>query len=234
MQPRRSLRLLAGALVLAVPLLGSCGFDKATDRVYTPAAGTNNRDTDVDVLSAVIVAAQPDSGTFIASLSNTLTKADDTQTLTGLTGTIDGKDVTVTPSDLSVAVPPRGFVNLVDEDPITVSGTFEAGQVAELTLTFDSGDSVSMDVPVVYACNAYEGLDSSQQEPSASGSPTSEPSPGDVPTEGDTATTTTSATTSPTESPSGAVSESSTDSASPSAGSSGAGEPYDCVAVGED
>src|SRR3954454_9320187 len=209
MQSRRSLRLVAGALVLAVPLLGSCGFDKATDRVYTPAAGTNNRDTDVDVLSAVIVAAQPDSGTFVASLSNTLNEADDTQTLTGLTGTIDGKDVTVTPSDLSVAVPPRGFVNLVDEDPIAVSGTFEAGQIAELTLTFDSGDSVTMDVPVVYACNAYEGLDSSQQEPSASGSPSSEPSPGDVPTEGDTVSPSTSPTTSPTDSPSGAVSESS-------------------------
>ena len=41
MQTRRSLRLVAGALVLALPLLGSCGFNKATDKVYTPAAGTN-------------------------------------------------------------------------------------------------------------------------------------------------------------------------------------------------
>ena len=55
MQTRRSLRLAVGALVLALPLLGSCGFDKATDKVYTPAAGTNDRDGDVDVLSAVIV-----------------------------------------------------------------------------------------------------------------------------------------------------------------------------------
>ena len=44
MQTRRSLRLVAGALVLALPLLGSCGFGKATDRVYTQAAGTNDRD----------------------------------------------------------------------------------------------------------------------------------------------------------------------------------------------
>ena len=61
MQPRRSLRLVAGALVLALPLLGACGFDKATDRVYTPAAGTNYRSGDIDVLSAVIVSAQPGS-----------------------------------------------------------------------------------------------------------------------------------------------------------------------------
>jgi hypothetical protein len=228
MQPRRSLRLVAGALVLAVPLLGSCGFDKATDRVYTPAAGTNDRSGDVDVLSAVIVAAQPDSGTFIASLSNNLTKADDTETLTGVTGALGGKELTVAPSDLSVAIPPRGFVNLVDEDPITVTGTFEAGQVAQLTLTFDSGDAVTMSVPVVYACNAYDGLDPSEQKPSASESPTSEPSPGDVPTEGTTV--------SPTDSPTDSPSDSPSDSASPTddASAAPAGATYDCVAVGED
>ena len=70
MQPRRSLRLMAGALVLALPLLGSCGFNKATDKVYTPGAGTDDRTGDVDILSAVIVSAQPGSGTFIATLSN--------------------------------------------------------------------------------------------------------------------------------------------------------------------
>src|SRR3954447_5061881 len=152
MQPRRSLRLLAGALVLAVPLLRSCGFDKATDRVYTPAAGTNNRDGDVDVLSAVIVAGQPDSGTFVASLSNNLSDQD--ATLTGVAGAGDSSDLTVEPSELSIDVPARGFVNLVNEDPITVSGDFEAGQLAELTLTFESGDTVTMKVPIVFACNA--------------------------------------------------------------------------------
>ena len=52
-----------------------------------------------------------------------------------------------------------------------MTGDFEAGQVAELTLTFDSGDTVTMDVPIVFACDAYEGLDPSQQEPAASRSP---------------------------------------------------------------
>ena len=70
MHTRRSLRLVAGALVLALPLLSSCGFGKATDRVYTQAAGTNNRDADVHVLSAVIVAAQPDSGTCLLYTSD--------------------------------------------------------------------------------------------------------------------------------------------------------------------
>ena len=197
MQSRRSLRLVAGALVLAVPLLGSCGFDKATDRVYTPAAGTNDRDGDVDVLAAVIVAAQPDSGTFIASLSNNLSDKD--FTLTGVVGAGDSVSLTIEPSELSIEIPARGFVNLADEDPITVSGDFDAGQFEQLTLTFDSGDTVTMRVPIVYACNYYEGLDSSASQASASASPTESPS----------------------------------ESASPSA-SATPGEPYDCVAVGED
>ncbi len=204
MQTRRSLRLVAGAIVLALPLLGSCGFGKATDKIYTPAAGTNDRDGDVDVLSAVIVAAQPDSGTFVASLSNNSpTKAFE---LTGLAGAGKWTDLKVDPSDLSLDIPARGFVNLVNEDPITVTGDFDAGQFAELTLTFDSGDSVTMDVPIVFACNTYEGLDPSQQQPEESEPPTTEPSPGDVPTDDTTA--------------------------SPSAAGA-PGEPYDCVAVGE-
>ena len=208
MQPRRSLRLVAGALVLALPLLGSCGFDKATDRVYTPAAGTNYRDGDIKVLSAVIVAAQADSGTFIATLSNDTPKLE-SATLTSVAGAGDWSDLTVDPSDLSIEVPARGFVNLVDQDPITVSGDFTPGDVAQLALTFDTGDSVTMDVPVVYACNYYEGLDGSASEASGSASPSDSPSAGEV-------------------------SESPSDSASASASSSAApGEPYSCSAVGE-
>ncbi len=95
-----------------------------------------------------------------------------------------------------------------------MTGDFEAGQVTELTLTFDSGDTVTMDVPVVFACDAYEGLDPSQQEPEESESPTTEPSPGDVPTDGAT--------------------ESPSESDEPERRRTGAAaEPYDCVAVGE-
>ena len=217
MQNRRSLRLVAGALVLALPLLGSCGFSKATDEEYTQASGINSQNRDVDVLNAVIVAAQPDSGTFVASLNNN--SADTDLEFTGVAGAGDWSDLGVDPSDLSIEIPARGFVNLVNEDPITVSGDFEAGQVAELTLTFDSGDTVTMDVPIVFACDVYAGLDPSQQQPEESESPTTEPSPGDVPTDGTTV--------SPTESP--------TESESPSAAATGAAaEPYDCVAVLEE
>ena len=201
MQPRRSLRLMAGALVLALPLLGACGFNKATDKVYTPGAGTNDRAGNVDILTAVIVSAQPGSGTFIATLSNK--EADKDYTLTSVAGAGDWTDLTFDPSTLSIKVPARGFVNLADEDPITVSGDFTPGQVAELTLTFDTGDSETMDVPVVYACNYYEGLDSSASGASASPTATGSPSP------------------------------TATGSPSPTSGSTASSEPYDCASVGE-
>jgi hypothetical protein len=207
MQPRRSLRLVAGALVLAVPLLGGCGFDKATDRVYTPAAGTNNRDGDVKVLSAVVVSAQPGSGTFLASFSNDAEKLEPA-TLTGVAGAGTWSDLTIEPADLSIEIPARGFVNLVDQDPITVSGDFQPGQVVELTLSYDSGTTTTMDVPVVYACNYYEGLDHSATSASESA------------TEGPTE--------SPTESPTGSPTESASSSSSAAPQT-----PYDCVSVGE-
>ncbi len=49
MQLRMPARLLAsvGALALAATL-SSCGFDYATDREYTPTAGVNDRDAQVE------------------------------------------------------------------------------------------------------------------------------------------------------------------------------------------
>jgi hypothetical protein len=202
MQPRRSLRLVAGALVLALPLLSSCGFNKATDKVYTPAAGVNNRDGDVDVLSAVIVAAQPNSGTFIASLSNNSPEND--ASLTEVAGAEDSADLTFGPVDPPVEVPARGFVNLVNEPPITVTGEFGAGDFEQVTLTFESGDTVTMRIPVVYACDAYADLDQSGESGPSSGPQTEE-----------------------SESPTTEPSESSSASAAKQ-------EPYDCAAVLEE
>jgi hypothetical protein len=173
MQSRRSLRLVAGALVLALPLLGSCGFDKATDIVYTPGEGTNNRDGIVKVLAAVVVAAQPGSGTFLASLSNSSTE--DANALTEVAGAGDSQDLAFDAIDSPIEIPPKGFVNLAEEGGVNVSGEIGAGDFVELTLSFDSGDSVTKNVPVVYACDEYAGLDTSADSPAPSASPT-EPS----------------------------------------------------------
>src|SRR5215208_3269411 len=67
---RRTLALATCVFAVCAPALTSCSFDYATDRIYTPATGVNNRDAAVDVLGAVIVSADDGSGAFIASFSN--------------------------------------------------------------------------------------------------------------------------------------------------------------------
>jgi hypothetical protein len=174
---RRNIALALCALVLAAPVLSSCGFDYATDRVNTVSAGVNNRDKTVDVLGAVIVAAQPNSGTFIATLSNnSQTKPASLTSITGAGGN------TVTADDFApIDVAPGGMVNLALEGGVRLNGTFEAGQFLPVTLTFDSGETVEMTIPVVTACDKYDGLDNaptpSPTDASASASPTGSASP---------------------------------------------------------
>lgn len=205
MQSRRSLRLLAGALVLTVPLLGSCGFGKATDKIYTPGEGTNNRDGDVKILSAVVVSAQPDSGTFIATLSNNTPDLDEI-TFDSLAGAGEWQDLEIADVDPAVEIAPRDFANLADGDGVAVSGEFEPGEMMSLTLTFGNGETQTMNVPVVYACDEYTGLDTSVSEASTEPEASESPSPGEVPTE----------------------------SASPTAEPATGADTYDCAAVFEE
>ncbi|WP_121257929.1 hypothetical protein [Nocardioides ferulae] len=157
--PHRS-SALAAALVLA-PLLTSCGFNYATDAVDTPGAGVNNREKSVDVLGAMVVAAQPNAGTFTATLSNNEGAA---ATLTSLSGE-------ATPDDFEpIEVPAEGAVVLSGDDGIGVSGELEAGYFVEVTLVFDTGEEVSLEVPVMTACDEFEGYDTAS-EPAADAEP---------------------------------------------------------------
>jgi copper(I)-binding protein len=147
MHLRRSLALTAGALVL----LTSCGFDLATDRPYTPGEGTNDHSGDVAVLSALVVAAQPNEGTVVVTLVN---ETDDEQSLTG----VSSPELEVTDVD-AITVPARSHVNLAQDGGVLVTGDFDAGDFVPVTFTFESGQTTSLDVPVVTACGPYEGLD---------------------------------------------------------------------------
>ena len=152
------LRFLAtGAAVLALAL-SSCGFDYATERDYTVAGGANDRDGDVDVLSAVVVSAEEGSGTFIASLSNNDT--DTEQTFTAISGD-DGASITADFDPVTIA--PGGLVNLADPAAdIVVTGDFAAGDFLPLAIDFGNGDRVMMQVPVVRDDFGYwEGMDAS-------------------------------------------------------------------------
>jgi hypothetical protein len=149
---RRTLRFAIGALLLA-PVLSSCGFDYATDRVNDITAGHTNRDAKVDVLNALIVAGQADSGTLVGLLVNHDVDDEDIQ-LTGVTSGTDETEADLEP----VTVAGGGRAQLHDAG-IRIEGTFEAGEVYDVTLSFDNGDVVELAVPVVTQCGQYEGLD---------------------------------------------------------------------------
>ncbi len=156
---RRSVRLLTtGALLVAISTLSACGFDYATDRVYTPGAGTNNRDASVDVLSATVVSAEDGSGTLIAGLSN-----DDGEkaTVEAIAGAGDTADLTIEGFS-TITIPPEGFVNLADlEEPIIVTGDFAVGEFLTLAFSLGNGETVEMEVTTVQDCYEYAGLDAS-------------------------------------------------------------------------
>lgn len=177
MHLRRNIALTAGALVLAAtPLLSSCGFNYATDRVYTPATGVNDRDASVDVLGAVIVSAQDDSGTFIASFANN--KALDPASVESMAGG-QGSNLTVEPFS-PVKIPAGGLVNLATAGGFHVSGSFKAGDFVPVSITFGSGETVDLQVPVVTDDGYYAGLDTSGQSSSPSGSPSESSSASDT------------------------------------------------------
>jgi copper(I)-binding protein len=163
---RRSLATATAVVALALPL-SSCGFEYATQRDYTPGAGTNSREADVDVLSAVVVSGAEGKGTLVASLSNDLDKA---QQLVGVTGkrVSTNSEVKETPVEVAVTpieIGPHKIVNLAtaeDVTPITVVGDFRAGNVLSLDFSFDSGESVTLEVPVVANDKGdWKGLDKS-------------------------------------------------------------------------
>jgi hypothetical protein len=157
---RRTLALAIGVLAACAPVLTSCAFDYATDRIYTPATGVNNREGSVDVLGAVIVSADDGSGMFIASFANN--DSLEPATVEELQG-VDQSQLTAGGFP-PIEVPPGELVNLADEGGIPVNGEFAAGDFVPVAVQFDRGDPVEMDVPVVTNCGYYEGLDGPPSE----------------------------------------------------------------------
>jgi copper(I)-binding protein len=154
----RPLVTAAAVLALAAPL-SSCGFDYATERDYTPASGANNREGDVDVLSAVVVSAAEGSGTFVASFSNN--DAEEEQTFSGVSGD-EGASIEAAAFD-PIEIPAGGLVNLADPAAdIVLTGDFKAGDFVPLAVDFGNGDRITLNVPVVSDDTGYwEGMDAS-------------------------------------------------------------------------
>ncbi|GGO76990.1 hypothetical protein [Nocardioides deserti] len=152
---RRNTALALGALVLTVPALGACGFNPATDRVNTISMSGNDRSGDVDVVGAVIVSERAGSGTFLTTFSN-YHEAEPTEfdSITGADG------ATVEAGEFEpLEIKEGGLVTLLQSGGVRLTGDFDPGDFVPLTLGFSSGEEIEMTVPVVPACDEYEGLD---------------------------------------------------------------------------
>lgn len=151
---RRS--IVAAAVVLAVPVLSSCGtnFNAPTDQVYQPAVGTNDRSGSVDILNALIVSGADGSGTLVAGLVNNDVENDDA--LVGVEGSGPDTGLQVEIERGQVPVSRDGLTQLAEEAGVTVRGeAIKAGYIVELTFNFERGDSVTLEVPVQARTGPY-------------------------------------------------------------------------------
>ena len=154
---RSTATTLVAVLLPVAAALTSCGFDYPTDRVNTIAAGTNNREADVDVLGARVLAYSDGQGRLIG----TLVFNDNDATEPALLVQVGGEGLTIGGGDqINVEVPPNGHVNLASDEAqaIKVEGEFTAGDVVELSYVFSTDEVVTFEVPVVKPCGQYADI----------------------------------------------------------------------------
>jgi hypothetical protein len=172
---RRSLALGAAGLA-AMTALSACGFNYPTDKINNLTAGVDYRDGTVDILNAVVVAKQANTGTFVATFVNgSPTKAVSLQTASGDNATIssvDAKPFTLQPGTMR---------NLAADRGMPVSGTFALGQFVTITFQFDDGETANLQVPVVTDDGQWAGLDIATPSPSSTPSDSTSPSATDSP-----------------------------------------------------
>lgn len=166
-------------------LLSSCGFDQATDKVYNPGVGVNDRSQAVDVLGAVIVSGADGSGTVSATFVNN--DPNHADAVTRIAGSGNNSDVTVSLPG-KVALKPGGTAKLSTTVPaIAKGGAVKPGFFVELTFSFERSQNVTMQVPVVPHSGDYANVptsapsSSTTQSPSPSESPSGSTSPSESP-----------------------------------------------------
>ncbi|MGH3444639.1 MAG: hypothetical protein ACRDPB_04635 [Nocardioidaceae bacterium] len=152
MNVRRSRYRLAAAsaVLLAVPLLSSCGvnFGAQTIQDYNPAVGVFDRSGAVDVVNALIVSGKNGSGTVVATLVDNDQKHGDT--LKKVTaGNTRNQDITGTVAG-PTSIPAGGILDLASSGGVSVKGpTIKPGAFIPLTFVFAHAKSIVLDVPVV-------------------------------------------------------------------------------------
>jgi hypothetical protein len=154
--------------IAATTALSACGFNYPTDKINNITAGVDHRDGTVEILNAVVVAKQADSGTFVATFVNdSNTEAVSLQSASGDNTAISSVDAP------SFTLEPGTLLNLGARRGFPVSGTFTMGQFVTIAFQFDNGETVDLNVPVVADDEQWAGLDISTPSASPEASSTS-------------------------------------------------------------
>jgi hypothetical protein len=151
-----TLRRTAAVAALALaPVLSSCGAD-ATDVIYNPGVGVNERSGTVDVLNALVVSGAPGSGSLVATLTNNDLSEEDALRQVAGAGADTGISVDLgAPVDVGAG----GTVSVSDEAEVSVEGdAVEPGAFVTLQFTFERGETVTVDVPVVARRGPYADI----------------------------------------------------------------------------
>lgn len=164
---RHGIAAAASIAILSGAMVGCADDGYSTDRINHIGPGDFDRSASVDVLGARIVSDSHHEGRLIGALVN---NDEEPARLVDLRGGSESAEVRFD----GVGIPGDGHVNLAEGPPIRVSGDFSAGDIVELVYAFDTGESVTLDVPVVKYCKYYTEV------PLPSDDPTDEDLSGDT------------------------------------------------------
>jgi hypothetical protein len=169
MHLRAKLACTVGVLVVAALGLSACGSEQyATDRYNVIANGGYSLTGPVRVEGAQVVASANDTGIFVATLIldptiSGATMAEQTPAKYAMT-TLASADQSAAShiddvSGLDVKVEQTGMINLstATSGGVPVTGTFTAGDMLPLTLSFANGYKVTVQTPVVANCGYVAG-----------------------------------------------------------------------------
>lgn len=153
--------IAAVAAVVAVLGTSACsmrttGFDAQTNFQYQAGIGADQRDTDVQVLGALLVVNDDGTATLSATLLNT---TDDVQQLTGVSVIgPDGNAIEVETAGDLLDVPVRRAVQLGVEDSLVafLAAPVETGRYHTVTLSFSDAEDVEIAIPSVVRTAIYD------------------------------------------------------------------------------
>jgi len=163
-------------LVAALVLTGcGTGRDAATQQVYDPGAGVNDRSSDVYVLNAVIVGNGEGRGTLSVSLLDKFGDGDELVQVEATNGA--GQPIKVRQAIQPLPICTNRLTVLGPDGAVTFRGDFTDGETVDLALIFADAEPVRMQVPVWDRGSGW--YDSIAETPAADASaqPCSEPSP---------------------------------------------------------